>query len=125
MRDRTGSPVNPPRYAWPADIWAMGVILYELCALKLPFDGGRDCCRFKRVLNGLFCFAFGRFWKMLQVDRFAVQGSNMVVLVQSIIRGTAPPLPEDGLRDVLRAALQEEQKQYLQISAVLKQMIIV
>lgn len=62
---------------------------------------------------------------MLQVDRFAVQGSNMVVLVQSIIRGTAPPLPEDGLRDVLRAALQEEQKQYLQISAVLKQMIIV
>lgn len=48
-------------YAWPADIWAMGVILYELCALKLPFDGG----------------------------------SNMVVLVQSIIRGTAPPLPEE------------------------------
>ncbi|CAJ1350951.1 unnamed protein product [Effrenium voratum] len=48
-------------YAWPADIWAMGVILYELCALKLPFDGG----------------------------------PNMVVLVQSIIRGTAPALPED------------------------------
>ncbi|CAK8993387.1 unnamed protein product [Durusdinium trenchii] len=48
-------------YAWPADIWAMGVILYELLALKLPFDGG----------------------------------SNMVILVQSIIRGTAPPLPEE------------------------------
>mmetsp|Transcript_2495 Transcript_2495/g.5951 ORF Transcript_2495/g.5951 Transcript_2495/m.5951 type:complete len:401 (+) Transcript_2495:55-1257(+) len=48
-------------YAWPADIWAMGVILYELCALKLPFDGG----------------------------------ANMVVLVQGIIRGTAPPLPEE------------------------------
>lgn len=48
-------------YAWPADIWAMGVILYELCALKLPFDGG----------------------------------SSMVILVQSIIRGAAPPLPEE------------------------------
>eukprot|EP00929_Paragymnodinium_shiwhaense_P064408 TRINITY_DN3224_c0_g2_i1.p1 TRINITY_DN3224_c0_g2~~TRINITY_DN3224_c0_g2_i1.p1 ORF type:complete len:518 (-),score=162.45 TRINITY_DN3224_c0_g2_i1:127-1680(-) len=29
-------------YAWPSDIWAMGVILYELCALKLPFDGGQN-----------------------------------------------------------------------------------
>ena len=38
----------------------MGVILYELCALKLPFDGG----------------------------------GSMVMLVQSITRGTAPPLPE-------------------------------
>eukprot|EP00930_Biecheleria_cincta_P097238 TRINITY_DN88961_c0_g1_i1.p1 TRINITY_DN88961_c0_g1~~TRINITY_DN88961_c0_g1_i1.p1 ORF type:complete len:493 (+),score=136.56 TRINITY_DN88961_c0_g1_i1:51-1481(+) len=48
-------------YGWPSDIWAMGVILHELCALKLPFDGG----------------------------------SNMVILVQSIVRGTAPPLPEE------------------------------
>eukprot|EP00931_Biecheleriopsis_adriatica_P066352 TRINITY_DN4072_c1_g2_i1.p1 TRINITY_DN4072_c1_g2~~TRINITY_DN4072_c1_g2_i1.p1 ORF type:complete len:470 (-),score=88.06 TRINITY_DN4072_c1_g2_i1:67-1476(-) len=48
-------------YSWGSDIWAMGIILYELCALKLPFDGG----------------------------------SNMVVLVQSIVRGTAAPLPED------------------------------
>mmetsp|Transcript_129760 Transcript_129760/g.361487 ORF Transcript_129760/g.361487 Transcript_129760/m.361487 type:complete len:473 (+) Transcript_129760:58-1476(+) len=47
-------------YGWPSDIWAMGVILYELCALKFPFDGG----------------------------------DNMVLLVQSICRGTATPLPE-------------------------------
>ncbi|CAE8651384.1 unnamed protein product, partial [Polarella glacialis] len=25
-------------YAWPADIWSMGCILYQLCALKVPFD---------------------------------------------------------------------------------------
>ena len=24
-------------YTWPSDLWAMGVILYELCALKVPF----------------------------------------------------------------------------------------
>eukprot|EP00929_Paragymnodinium_shiwhaense_P086237 TRINITY_DN4675_c2_g1_i1.p1 TRINITY_DN4675_c2_g1~~TRINITY_DN4675_c2_g1_i1.p1 ORF type:complete len:431 (-),score=102.02 TRINITY_DN4675_c2_g1_i1:150-1442(-) len=25
-------------YAWPSDIWAMGVILYEMCERKVPFD---------------------------------------------------------------------------------------
>jgi len=26
-------------YTWPSDIWAMGCVLYELCALRLPFEG--------------------------------------------------------------------------------------
>lgn len=47
-------------YAWPSDIWSMGCILYELCALKVPFDGG----------------------------------NSMVVLVQSICRGTPSPIPD-------------------------------
>mmetsp|Transcript_61653 Transcript_61653/g.133512 ORF Transcript_61653/g.133512 Transcript_61653/m.133512 type:complete len:598 (-) Transcript_61653:278-2071(-) len=25
-------------YTWPSDMWAMGCILYEMCALKVPFD---------------------------------------------------------------------------------------
>merc|ERR1719159_1785865 len=25
-------------YSWASDIWAMGCILYEMCALKVPFD---------------------------------------------------------------------------------------
>jgi len=25
-------------YSWPCDIWAMGCILFELCALKVPFE---------------------------------------------------------------------------------------
>eukprot|EP00443_Scrippsiella_acuminata_P049919 CAMPEP_0115417020 /NCGR_PEP_ID=MMETSP0271-20121206/23910_1 /TAXON_ID=71861 /ORGANISM="Scrippsiella trochoidea, Strain CCMP3099" /LENGTH=953 /DNA_ID=CAMNT_0002841397 /DNA_START=68 /DNA_END=2930 /DNA_ORIENTATION=+ len=25
-------------YSWPSDIWSMGCILYQMCALKVPFD---------------------------------------------------------------------------------------
>jgi len=25
-------------YSWPADIWSMGCIVYQLCSLKVPFD---------------------------------------------------------------------------------------
>lgn len=26
-----------PKYSRPADIWSLGVVLYELCRLELPF----------------------------------------------------------------------------------------
>ncbi|CAJ1334300.1 unnamed protein product [Effrenium voratum] len=39
-------------YAWPSDIWAMGCILYELCALKVPFEGPNIHRLVQKILTG-------------------------------------------------------------------------
>lgn len=39
-------------YAWPSDIWAMGCILFELCALKVPFEGPNIHRLVQKILMG-------------------------------------------------------------------------
>mmetsp|Transcript_5173 Transcript_5173/g.12426 ORF Transcript_5173/g.12426 Transcript_5173/m.12426 type:complete len:663 (+) Transcript_5173:102-2090(+) len=39
-------------YAWPSDIWAMGCILYEMCALKVPFDAPNISALVKGIVSG-------------------------------------------------------------------------
>merc|ERR1719188_1148068 len=39
-------------YAWPADIWSMGCILYELCALKVPFDATNISSLVQKICRG-------------------------------------------------------------------------
>lgn len=39
-------------YAWPSDIWAMGCILYELCALKVPFDAANIPSLVQKICKG-------------------------------------------------------------------------
>jgi len=39
-------------YAWPSDIWALGCILYELCALKVPFEGKNIHHLVQRIITG-------------------------------------------------------------------------
>jgi len=39
-------------YAWPSDIWAMGCILYELCCLRVPFDGPSIAALVQRIVKG-------------------------------------------------------------------------
>ncbi|OLP88448.1 Serine/threonine-protein kinase Nek1 [Symbiodinium microadriaticum] len=53
-------------YAWPSDIWALGCILYELCALKVaelkprvPFEGKNIHHLVQRIITGQ---AFGAWW---------------------------------------------------------------
>lgn len=39
-------------YAWASDIWAMGCILYELCALKVPFDAANIPSLVQKICKG-------------------------------------------------------------------------
>lgn len=39
-------------YTWPSDIWAMGCILYELCALKVPFEAPNMIALVQKICRG-------------------------------------------------------------------------
>lgn len=39
-------------YAWPADIWALGCILYEMCALQVPFDAKSISGLVQKICHG-------------------------------------------------------------------------
>jgi len=39
-------------YTWPSDIWAMGCILYEMCALKVPFDAPNISGLVQKICRG-------------------------------------------------------------------------
>lgn len=38
-------------YTWPSDIWAMGCILYEMCALRVPFDARDISSLVQKICN--------------------------------------------------------------------------
>ncbi len=51
-------------YSFKSDIWSMGVVLYEMCALKPPFDGGSLSSLALCIVNGKYraipsCFSRG------------------------------------------------------------------
>jgi len=39
-------------YTTPSDVWAMGCILYEMCALKVPFDGSSIAKLVQNIVKG-------------------------------------------------------------------------
>jgi len=39
------------QYAWPSDVWAMGCILFEMCALKVPFDAQNIQSLAKKIIR--------------------------------------------------------------------------
>lgn len=46
--------VEGKHYSTKADIWALGVILYQLCCFKLPFDANSLPVLALKILKGSF-----------------------------------------------------------------------
>jgi NIMA (never in mitosis gene a)-related kinase len=109
-RTRIGTPVySSPEfcqgqpYAWPSDIWAMGCILYELCALKLAFDPGQQRSPAPQVPARYSDFVRGLCAEMLNKDpkrRPTAENILQRPMIRAVVRqmsgtpGAASPAPQ-------------------------------
>jgi NIMA (never in mitosis gene a)-related kinase len=48
-------------YSWASDIWALGCILYEMCALRVPFDAPSISGLVQKIIRGQIPTIPGRF----------------------------------------------------------------
>lgn len=46
--------INEQRYNEKSDIWALGCIIYELCALRTPFDATNQLALIEKIQRGRF-----------------------------------------------------------------------
>jgi len=67
----------------PADIWAMGVFLYELLYLKSPFSDTASCRVYRKIRTGQFTFSgrdIGKKLRMLIRSMLTLSPENRVVI---------------------------------------------
>ena len=79
--------INGKSYSFKSDIWSLGVVLYELCALKPPFDAQSLTFLAMKIIKGQYSPVPGQFSRelknlvatLLQVDPLKRPSVNEVL----------------------------------------------
>jgi serine/threonine protein kinase len=111
-----------PSYSFPADVWSLGCVIYQLMALKLPFIGRNICDLLQKIKKGEYPPLEGNYRQELKqlVSKMLIVDASKRISIEEICKISGAELNSLGLKykkgDGIEINLQEAQK-YFKMSA--------